>query len=109
MSTRRSGGIRPHRTGWAIARRRLLASIQRPPPERHRMHRRILLAAAAACAIHVPLAAAGPLDPLKARVKPGLYDMAVQVEPVGEKPQAASTQTCVTTGNLDKGDLFGDG
>jgi hypothetical protein len=72
------------------------------------MRLRIVLAAAVTCAVHIPLATAGVLDPLKARVKPGLYDMTLQVEPVGEKPQSASMNTCVTPGNLEKGDLFGD-
>ena len=73
------------------------------------MHKRILLATAAACALQLHAAQAGPLDGLKAKVKPGLYDIALQVETPGEKPQAASMKHCTTERDLDKGVLFGDG
>jgi hypothetical protein len=70
--------------------------------------RQLLLAAAAACAVHASLATAGALDPLKAKVKPGLYDITVQVEAPGEKPQSATMKSCTSERNLDKGVLFGD-
>lgn len=73
------------------------------------MRQRTILAAVAACTLHLTPAAAGALDPLKARVKPGLYDITLQVEAPGDKPQAASMKNCVTERDLDKGMLFGGG
>ena len=69
---------------------------------------RQVLLAAAMCALHASLAAAGALDPLKAKVKPGLYDITVQVEAAGEKPESATMRSCTSERNLDKGVLFGD-
>ena len=68
----------------------------------------VLLAAAAACAVQVPLAAAGPLDPLKAKLKPGAYNVTIQVEVPGEKPQSDVMKSCLDQRAMDKGVLFGD-
>ena len=73
------------------------------------MRQHTLFAAVAACVLHIPFAAAGALDPLKGKVKPGLYDITVQLEAPGEKPQSSTMQSCTSERNLDKGVLFGDG
>ena len=72
------------------------------------MRQSFVLAAVAACALHATLAAAGPLDPLKAKLKPGAYDVTVQVGVPGEKPQSDAMKSCLDQRALDKGVLFGD-
>ena len=73
------------------------------------MRQSALLAAAAACALHVPIAAAGALDPLKAKLRPGAYDITVQLEAPGERPTSAVMKSCLNERDMDKGVLFGGG
>ena len=72
------------------------------------MRPQILLAAAAACALQLPSATAGALDPLKAKLKPGAYNVTVQVDVPGDKPQSDVMKSCLDQRAMDKGVLFGD-
>jgi hypothetical protein len=73
------------------------------------MRKRTLFAAVAAFTLIATPASAGALDPLKVKVKPGLYDIAVQLEAPGEKPQSSTMKSCTSERDMDKGVLFGDG
>jgi hypothetical protein len=74
--------------------------------------RAIAIATAAAAALAATLAIAGPFDAFKGKMKPGLYDMKMDVDmsaTPGIPPQFAkqshSIQHCVTEQDLEKGAL----
>ena len=70
------------------------------------MYVKLLIAACAAAASTAAIAA-GPLDQMKGKMKPGLYDMKMDMEipgmPGGMGKQSMNTQNCVTEQDIEKG------
>ena len=68
------------------------------------------IAIAAACVLAAPLAFAGPFDQFKGKMKPGLYEMKMEMDmsgmqgmPPGMGKQSHTMQHCVTEQDLEKG------
>ena len=70
------------------------------------MHVKLLIAACAA-AVSTAAVAAGPLDQMKGKMKPGMYDMKMEMEipgmPGGMGKQSMNMQNCVTEQDIEKG------
>ena len=71
-----------------------------------------LLAAALAAALSTSVAAAGPFDQFKGKMKPGLYEMKMEMEipgmPAGMGKQAMTLQNCVAEADISEGRMGRD-
>ena len=68
------------------------------------------IAMAAACMLAAPIALAGPFDQFKDKMKPGLYEMKMEMDmsgmqgmPPGMGKQSHTLQHCVTEKDMEKG------
>jgi hypothetical protein len=72
------------------------------------MHVKFLIAAFAAT-VSTAAVAAGPLDQIKGKMKPGLYDMKMEMEipgmPAGMGKQTMNMQNCVTEKDIEQGSI----
>ena len=73
---------------------------------------KITVAAAASCALAATLAFAGPFDAFKGKMKPGMYEMKMDMDMSGNPgipaqfaKQSHTVQHCVTEQDLEKGDF----
>lgn len=73
------------------------------------MKNRFLLAAACAAAVSAAALAAGPFDQFRGKMKPGQYEMKMDMEmpgmPAGMGKQNMTMQHCVTQEDIDKGQV----
>ena len=72
------------------------------------MHVKFLIAACT-LALSSGAIAAGPLDQMKGKMRPGLYDMKMEMEipgmPAGMGKQSMNMQNCVTEQDIEKGQM----